>query len=97
MAIEPYMDLPWENPEGYAYGSNLRLVDRLQGKLLLIQGTSDVNATFSATVKLTEALARAGKSYDLCLLPEEDHWPIGGMVRYWMQRMSNYFVEHLQP
>ena len=33
-AIEAYMDLPWENKEGYEYGSSLRLADKLQAKLL---------------------------------------------------------------
>ena len=61
-AIEPYMDLPSENPEGYEYGSSLRLADNLKAKLLLIHGTSDVNATFSATMKMVRSTSTSMKS-----------------------------------
>jgi dipeptidyl aminopeptidase/acylaminoacyl peptidase len=94
-AIEAYMDLPSENPEGYEYGSSLRLADQLQGKLLLLHGTSDVNATFSATMKMTEALIRAGKLHDLVVLPEQDH-SVGGQSGVYFQLANRrYFQEHL--
>ena len=64
-AIEAYMDLPQNNPEGYEQASSLRLANELRGKLLLVHGTSDVNATFSATMKMVDALTRANKHYDL--------------------------------
>lgn len=73
MAIEPYMGLPENNPEGYEYGSSRRLAANLKGKLLLIHGTSDVNAPFSATMKMVEASVRAGEPYDLIILSEQPH------------------------
>ncbi|MET0392828.1 MAG: DPP IV N-terminal domain-containing protein, partial [Chitinophagaceae bacterium] len=42
--IEPYMGLPADNPAGYRFGANTNLAANLQGKLLFIHGTSDVNA-----------------------------------------------------
>ena len=60
-AFEAYMGLPEDRPEAFEYGSSLRLADQLEGDLLLIHGTSDVNATFSATMKMVDALNRAGK------------------------------------
>ena len=94
-AIEPYMDRPWENPEGYEYGSSLRLAGDLNGKLLLIHGTSDVNATFSATMKLVEALIRAGKPHDLIVVPEQPHWFTGQSAAFAADQSRRYFQEHL--
>ena len=71
---EWYMGLPQENAEGYAYASNLRLAGNLEGKLLLIHGTSDTGVPFSATMKMVEALIQAGKPYDLIVLPEEGQY-----------------------
>ncbi len=94
-AIEPYMDRPWENPEGYEYGSSLRLAENLKGQLLLIHGTSDVNATFSATMKLVEALIRAGKPHDLIVVPEQPHWFTGQSAAFTGAASRRYFQEHL--
>src|SRR5690606_26035866 len=41
MYTERYMDTPEENPEGYKTANLLNYVDQLEGKLLLIHGTSD--------------------------------------------------------
>ena len=95
LAIEPYMGLPQGNREGYEYGSSLRLADELKGKLLLIHGTSDVNATFSATMKMVEALIRAGKPVDLIVMPDQDHSISGKSAVYRIEATRRYFQEHL--
>ena len=94
--LEGYMDLPENNPEGYAAGSNLALADRLQGHLLLMHGTADANATFSATMKMVDALARAGKPYDLIILPGQTHHYQGYALDYRREATRRYFQEHLQ-
>lgn len=96
-ALEPYMGLLENRPDAYEYGSSTRLADRVEGKLLLIHGTNDVNATFSATMKMVEALVRAGKPYDLIVLPEESHSLSVRARNYWLAAMKNYFLEHLPP
>ncbi len=96
-AFEPYMGLPEDRPEAFEYGSSLRLADQLEGDLLLIHGTSDVNATFSATMKMVDALNRAGKPYDLIVFPEENHGLVGHTLTYWLQTLKRYFQEHLPP
>lgn len=96
-AIEPYMGLPQNNPAAYAASSSHQYAGQLQGKLLLIHATSDVNATFSATMKMVESLIRAGKPYDLLVLPEQNHWPVGASARYWREASRRYFQEHLKP
>jgi dipeptidyl aminopeptidase/acylaminoacyl peptidase len=95
MAIEPYMGLPAENPSGYAAMSLFGLAGRLQGKLLLCHGTSDTNAPFSTTMKMADALARAGKTADLLILPGETHSFTGPTGARMYDAMARYFVEHL--
>jgi fermentation-respiration switch protein FrsA (DUF1100 family) len=75
----------------------VRLADRLAGSLLLIHGTSDINAPFSATMKMVEALTRAGKPYDLIVLPGDNHSFAGERRRYWRQAIRRYFETHLCP
>jgi dipeptidyl aminopeptidase/acylaminoacyl peptidase len=94
---EGVMGLRQENREGYEEASNPAVAGNLQGKLLLIHGTSDTNATFSATMKMVDALTDAGKPYDLIILPEQNHHPAGTREGYWIEAVKRYFVEHLQP
>jgi dipeptidyl-peptidase-4 len=96
-AIEPYMGLPQNDRAGYEYASSLRLVANLKGHLLLIAGTSDVNAPFSAAVKMVEACIRAGKPVDFVVLPEQDHNPTGASLDYLVKAQRKYFEEHLKP
>ncbi|HUU51379.1 MAG TPA: DPP IV N-terminal domain-containing protein [Candidatus Heimdallarchaeota archaeon] len=96
-AIEPYMGLPQENKEAYEKSSSLKLAHKLKGKLLLICSTNDVNATFSATMKMCEALIRADKPFDLLVMPNQDHHPKGQSQRYWLDAVRRYFQEHLKP
>jgi dipeptidyl aminopeptidase/acylaminoacyl peptidase len=93
--IEGVMGLLRDNPEGYAAASNLRVAGNLRGKLLLIHGTSDANATLSATMKMADALAGAGKQFDLLLIPGENHHPQGTREPYWIDGVKRYFTEHL--
>ena len=95
--VEFYMGLPENNPEGYEYGSNVRLAGNLKGKLLILHGTSDVNSALSETMRLVEGLIRAGKPYDLIVLPEQNHWPSGTSHTYWREAFRRYFQEHLKP
>jgi len=92
---EPYMGLRQDNPEGYAAGSNPPLAEKLEGHLLLIHGTADVNAPFSTTMRMVEALVRAGRRHDLAVLPQADHYFQGPSLPYVNELMISYFREHL--
>ena len=88
---------PDENRAAYEYASNLTHVGNLKGKLLLAYGTSDVGVRFDQGMKLVEALTRAGKPYDLIIMPEVGHSPQGASRAYRNRRIIRYFVEHLKP
>ncbi len=95
--IEPYMGLPQDNIEGYEQGSNVALADRLEGKLLIIIGTSDVNVTFNHTMRLSNAFITAKKFFDLIVMPEETHRLTPAAREYYREARDRYFVEHLKP
>jgi dipeptidyl aminopeptidase/acylaminoacyl peptidase len=98
--IEPYLGLPQNNKEAYEYCANIRLAANLRGKLLLIIGTSDDDVRFSSAMKMVAAFVRAGKPYDLVVLPEQPHSLVkmdSASYRYWQETVRRYFQEHLRP
>ena len=97
--LEWYVGLPQDNREVYDYASNLLLADQLQGQLLLIHGTLDLNnAPFSSTMKLVDAFIRAGKPFDLLVIPEMAHdAERPDHVKYLNDTRFRYFTEHLHP
>ncbi|MSP60965.1 MAG: S9 family peptidase [Myxococcales bacterium] len=70
---ERYLGLPERNAEAYRKSSLLTYAASLSRPLLLIHGTSDDNVYFSHTLKLAQALLRAGKPFDLLPLPGLTH------------------------
>ena len=94
-AHEPWMGLPQNNRDGYEYASNLPLAGNLEGQLLLITGTN--TQLFSGAMKMVDALIRAGKPYDLMVLPEQGHGYRGKAGAYVREAIRRYFQEHLKP
>jgi dipeptidyl aminopeptidase/acylaminoacyl peptidase len=92
---EHYMGLPQSNPEGYEAGANTALAGNLDGRLLIVHATKDVSAPFSGTMKMVDALIKAGKRFDLMILPEQGHVPFGEPGKYWMNLKHRYLEEHL--
>jgi dipeptidyl aminopeptidase/acylaminoacyl peptidase len=83
------------NRESYELTSNLTMAYRLRGHLLLIHGTSDINAPFSATIQMIQALERAGKPYDLVLLPDQSHALTADAALYSLKALGRYLVRNL--
>lgn len=96
-AVEPFLGSPHDNLAGYEYANTTRLAGELRGKLLLVHGTSDINVPFAEVVRLIDALVRAGKPYDLLILPEQNHRPAGSSKDYWHDALARYLIEHLRP
>ena len=87
-----------ENREAYEYASNIPLAKNLMGKLLLVHGTCDTAVPFvSHLLPMVEAFTRAGKPYDLIVLPGQGHGFTGSSEAYWLDATRRYFVEHLKP
>ncbi|WNG60146.1 S9 family peptidase [Archangium gephyra] len=92
---EPYLGLPSENPAGYQAGSNLALAGNLQGALKMMHGTSDVNASLSTTMRMADALIRAGKHFELLIMPGQPHSPQSAAARYYLDDINQFFVRNL--
>jgi len=90
---------PERNKEAYEYASNLRLANNRKGTRLLIHGTGDTAVPFSHTMRMVDALNRAGKPYDLIVLPEWGHWEneTRATESYRLEAYRRYFQEHLKP
>jgi dipeptidyl aminopeptidase/acylaminoacyl peptidase len=76
----------------YAECSNIDNAARLRGKLLLIVGEMDTNVPPESTFRLADALIKAGKDFDLVVVPGAGHG-MGGA--YGTRRMHDFFVRHL--
>lgn len=88
---EIYMDYP-EGPH-YEEQSNVNLAENLEGHLLLAHGDMDDNVHPTGTMRMVDALIKAGKSFDMLIMPNEDHGMSG--TDYFTKARWNYFVEHL--
>jgi len=78
---------PW-----YSASSNIDNAQRLGGKLLLIVGEMDTNVPPESTMRLVDALIKAGKDFELLVVPNANHG-MGGA--YGQRRMRDFFVRHL--
>lgn len=72
--------------------TNMELAPNLKGRLLLITGDVDNNVHPASTMRMANAFIKAGKRFDMAVMPGVDHG-VGGA---WYQNMIRYyFVEHL--
>jgi len=95
---ERYMGLPDKNKAGYDATSVLTHADKLSRPLLIIHGTADDNVYFLHSMKLCDALFRAGKPYDFLPLTGYTHMvPDPVVTQRLNERIAGFFEEHLQP
>lgn len=93
---ERYLGLPDENPEGYRKSSVLTYADQLERPLLIIHGTTDDNVYFTHSLKLSDALFRAGKQHEFLPLSNFTHMvadPLFTKRQY--ERIIGFFERHL--
>ena len=94
------MDKMWWNeqwmgyPIGphYAASSNVENAHLLQGDLLLIVGEIDDNVDPASTMQVANALIKAGKEFELVVLPGVGH-TLGGA--YGERKRRDFFVRTL--
>ncbi|MBF5043279.1 prolyl oligopeptidase family serine peptidase [Aggregicoccus sp. 17bor-14] len=95
---ERFLGLPQEHPEAYARNSLLPAASAPgpMGKLLLIHGTADDNVFLGHTLRLCDALLRAGKPFSLLTLSGSTHMPVDplSVERRW-ERTMRHFHESL--
>jgi dipeptidyl-peptidase-4 len=93
---ERYLDLPDAAPDAYHASSLLTHAPNLSRPLLVIHGTADDNVYFFHSLKLADALFRAGRPFELAPLAGVTHQVPDPVVRarLW-QRITEFLVAHL--
>ena len=88
-----------DNRVHYQTESIVARAGEIEGELLLIAGTADVNVPVSNTFKLLDALAEANKRYELVLFPGANHAHQGRGDRYAyaVNRIGLFFLQSLCP
>jgi dipeptidyl aminopeptidase/acylaminoacyl peptidase len=94
------MDKIWWNeqwmgwPIGPHYGasSNVDNAHKLQGKLMLLVPELDTNVDPASTMQVADALIRAGKTFELVVVPGANH---GAGGAFSTRKRNDWFVKHL--
>jgi dipeptidyl aminopeptidase/acylaminoacyl peptidase len=74
--------------------TNAELAANLKGHLFLVHGDMDNNVHHAGTMRLADALIKNRKRFEFLLLPGKAHG-FADMQPYFLQRMYEYFVQHL--
>ncbi len=93
---ERFLGLPDAQPKAYEVSSLLSYVKDAKRPLLLIHGTADDNVYFLHTLKLSDALFKAGKPHSVLPLANFTHMVPDPLVteRLW-ERIATHFKETL--
>jgi dipeptidyl aminopeptidase/acylaminoacyl peptidase len=78
----------------YQIEKNPDLAKNLKGHLMLSTGDVDNNVHPAGTIRMANALIKAGKRFEFVLLPGQRHG-YGDMTEYFFWKMGDYFVVHL--
>ena len=70
---ERFMGMPQLRPAAYDESADLPRLDRLSGRLLLMQGMADDNVLFSNSIAVMDRLQGLGTPFDLMLYPGQRH------------------------
>ena len=93
---ERYMGHPDEVPEAYERTSAINGAENVTGRLLLIHGTHDDNVHPQNSIKMMDALIKAGKQFDVMFYPNKTHGISGKAHRLHMYTMIfEYLERHL--
>jgi dipeptidyl-peptidase 4 len=94
---ERYMGLLPESKKQYDEVSLIPLAKDLKRPLMLVHGTADDNVYYRHTLKLSDALFRAGKDFEVLPLPGVTHMVSADptvMERLW-SKTATFFKQHL--
>ena len=88
--------IQWWAETYHGYGREIptamELAPRLKGRLMLMTGEVDENVPVTSTIRMADALQRAGKRFDMMLFPEQGHALYGA---YYQNVIRQYFVDYL--
>ena len=103
--FEVYFGDSEKNRKDYVNADNATHADALEGQLMMILPTLDVDVPFQEAMHLANAFVRAGKNVDMVVIPDQNHMfqyedsPPYFDLRddYRNDLIRRYFLEHLRP
>lgn len=95
MYTERYMDTPQTNPDGYNEASLLNYVSNLNGKLLLVHGTSDPVVVWQNTLAFVKKATELNKPLDYFPYIGHAHGVTGKDALHLYTKITNYFLDNL--
>lgn len=92
---ERYIGMPPN--DGYVKSNLVARAKLLSRPLLLVHGTADDNVLFEHTLRMTEALQKEGKAFDMMIYPGKAHGISGKPSQLHVYRtITNFFDENLR-
>ncbi|MDR1369653.1 MAG: S9 family peptidase [Dysgonamonadaceae bacterium] len=93
---ERFMRTPKENFTAYDKNSPVALAPDLQGRLLLVHGTSDDNVHFQNSMYYSQALVEAGKQFEMQVYSNKNHSILGVKYRFHLyMRVADFLQRNL--
>jgi len=93
---ERYMDTPEMNPDGYKMANVLNYVDNLEGRLLVIHGTSDPVVMWQNSILFVKTCITKMKMVDYMIYPGHVHGIRGKDRKHLYKTMTRYFDNFLK-
>ena len=92
--VKEIVSLKGDTSFKYNIDKNPDLAKNLKGHLLLMHGDVDNNVHPAGSIRVADALIKAGKRFDFILVPGQRH-AFGDMTEYMFWRLADYFNNHL--
>jgi len=93
---ERYMDTPMKNPDGYEKSSLINYARNLEGKLLIIHGTSDPTVVWQNSLAFLDECIKQGKQVDYFVYPGAGHNRTGRARVHLFEKIAVYFNDYLK-
>lgn len=93
---ERYMGMPQNNREGYEKTNLLNGVDKIEGKLLVIQGSSDPVVLCMNSMNFVKACVEKRVQIDYFIYPNHEHNILGSDRVHLMEKITEYFDDYLR-
>ena len=97
MYTERYMETPESNQRGYEETRLPSLAGELEGKLMLIHGSSDDVVVMQHTMVMMNAFINADKQVDMFIYPGHKHNVLGPDRVHLITKIIDYFDASLKP
>lgn len=75
--------------------TNMELAEHLKGHLLLVSGDIDKTVHPASTLRMADALIKAGKNFEMLILPGNGHGFRGKAEKYFERRLWYHFAKYL--